>query len=165
MDQSTERPTDQSWFTLTEAADRTGLTVEALRQRIKRRKIRAVKGNDGRLRVHLTVADIEALTSQPVGRSSGQPVDNSSIVKTLQDYITTLRDQLARAETMLDQARAEAGQGRGEAAEAHSMIRGLMDTIVRLHVRLEAAETEARAAVETLERVRARGFWARMLGR
>jgi hypothetical protein len=33
-------------FLLTEAAEVTGVTVEALRQRIKRRKLHAVKGND-----------------------------------------------------------------------------------------------------------------------
>jgi hypothetical protein len=41
----------------------------------------------------------------------------------------------------------------------------LMDTIIRLHAKLEVAEAEAKAAVETLQKVQARGFWARMLGR
>jgi hypothetical protein len=40
-------------YSLNEAAELTGLSVDALRQRIKRRKIHAVRGNDGLVRVRL----------------------------------------------------------------------------------------------------------------
>ncbi len=36
-----------SLYLLTEAAERTGLTVDALRKRIRRGKLGVVKGNDG----------------------------------------------------------------------------------------------------------------------
>ena len=39
------------WLTLTEAAARTGYSRDALRQRIRRGKLSASKGNDGQLRV------------------------------------------------------------------------------------------------------------------
>jgi hypothetical protein len=56
-------PMTDKLFLLTEAAEVTGTTVEAIRQRIKRRKLHAVKGNDGLLRVRLTPADIEAIAT------------------------------------------------------------------------------------------------------
>ncbi len=59
---------DGKLYLLTEAAQLTGATVEALRQRIKRRKLQGVRGNDGRLRVRLTSSEITALTS--TGRSA-----------------------------------------------------------------------------------------------
>src|SRR5215210_2290097 len=52
---------DPSLHLLTEAAERTGLTVDALRKRIRRGKLDTVKGNDGLVRVRLTSADMEAL--------------------------------------------------------------------------------------------------------
>ena len=54
---------DGKLYLLTEAAELTGATVEALRQRIKRRKLQGVRGNDGRLRVRLGSAEIAALTA------------------------------------------------------------------------------------------------------
>ena len=50
-----------SLYLLTEAAERTGLTVDAMRKRIRRGKLDTVKGNDGLVRVRLTSADMEAL--------------------------------------------------------------------------------------------------------
>jgi predicted HTH domain antitoxin len=43
--------TETRLATLTEAAEITDLSVDALRQRIKRRKLAAHRGNDGRVRV------------------------------------------------------------------------------------------------------------------
>ena len=62
---------DGKLYLLTEAAELTGATVEALRQRIKRRKLQGVRGNDGRLRVRLGTADIAALTA--TGRGDATP--------------------------------------------------------------------------------------------
>ena len=39
-------------LTLTEAAARTGYSRDALRQRIRRGKLSASKGNDGQIRIH-----------------------------------------------------------------------------------------------------------------
>ncbi len=58
---------DGKLYLLTEAAELTGATVEALRQRIKRRKLQGVRGNDGRLRVRLSPSEIAAL------RATGRP--------------------------------------------------------------------------------------------
>ncbi len=61
---------DGKLYLLTEAAELTGATVEALRQRIKRRKLQGVRGNDGRLRVRLSSADIATLTATGRGEAS-----------------------------------------------------------------------------------------------
>ena len=75
---------DGKLYLLTEAAELTGATVEALRQRIKRRKLQGVRGNDGRLRVRLRSTEIAALTTtgrpdtlptEQAGRPTGQGPD------------------------------------------------------------------------------------------
>jgi chromosome segregation ATPase len=187
---------DQSHLLLlTEAAERTGLTVEALRQRIKRKKIRAILGNDRLLRVRLTDAELEALktgrpTGQPAGQPTGQPVENESTISALHGEIATLRDRVARAEgearTYREQLeRAQAGEDVARAA--------LADAQERWEARLDrqaaelgeerkartAAEAEARrvqdalateqgrraGAEEEARRLKARGWLARLLDR
>lgn len=49
-------------YTLAEAARLTGMSVDALRHRVKRRKLQSVRGNDGMTRVRLDNAAIQ--TSQ-----------------------------------------------------------------------------------------------------
>jgi hypothetical protein len=96
-------------YLLSEAAELTGSTVEAIRQRIRRRTLQAIKGNDGRVRVKLTGADIAALmaarpSGQPYGQPYGQPSErpsghhdeDSSAIKALEAYVNALREDLAR---------------------------------------------------------------------
>jgi septal ring factor EnvC (AmiA/AmiB activator) len=92
-------------YLLSEAAERSGATVEAIRQRIRRGTLHAIKGNDGRVRVKLTDADIAALTAarpsgqpygQPSERPSGHHDEDSSAIKALEAYVNTLREDLAR---------------------------------------------------------------------
>src|SRR5215217_2558945 len=84
-------------YLLSEAAERSGATVEAIRQRIRRGTLHAIKGNDGRVRVKLTDADIAALTAaRPSERPSGQPDEDSSAIKVLEVYVNALREDLAR---------------------------------------------------------------------
>ena len=92
-------------YLLSEAAERSGATVEAIRQRIRRGTLHAIKGNDGRVRVKLTDADITALTAarpsgqpygQPSERPSGHHDEDSSAIKALEAYVNALREDLAR---------------------------------------------------------------------
>src|SRR4051794_29852890 len=87
-------------YLLTEAAEAASTTVETIRQRIKRGKIQAIKGNDGRVRVRLTDADIEALkTGRPVDQPTGQPVENTNVINALEAHVQTLREQIERMRT------------------------------------------------------------------
>jgi hypothetical protein len=128
---------DQSLYLLTEAAERTGLTVEAIRQRIKRGKLEAMKGNDGMLRVRLTTADLEAidrsLTGHAVPTAPGQPVNDDRLLKALQEAAE------ARGEATALRERAEIAEARAERAEAAAA------TIPELRERAGRAEGEGAA--------------------
>jgi len=47
----TDRPTDPRWLPIADAAAELGVSKEALRSKVKRRSVRARKGNDGRVLV------------------------------------------------------------------------------------------------------------------
>src|SRR3954452_14427374 len=99
--------TGASWPTLTEAAVRSGYTREALRLRVRRGKLRAVKGNDGVTRI-----DPAGLADLPPPELSGEDdqgrPDDTEIVQTTDDLALTvdvLRSSLDRALDDLGQAR------------------------------------------------------------
>ena len=106
-DQSTG-PSDERLLTLAEAAALTGLSVEALRQRAKRRRLRTVKGNDGLVRVRLSLKEIDRLkTGQPVGQPSGDLSVESSRTNEVSSDVTlagVLGAQVADLLRRLDQA-------------------------------------------------------------
>ena len=64
-------------FTLAEAAEATGLSVDALRHRIRRGKLRAFRGNDGMVRLRLDAATLDALraagrATEPLAETDSQ---------------------------------------------------------------------------------------------
>ncbi len=151
---------DQSLYLLTEAAERTGLTVEALRQRIKRGKLAAVKGNDGMLRVRLTTADLEGIRDRPATghippTATGQPANDDRLIKALQDAAQ------ARGEAAALRERAEMAEGRAAAlAERVEAERRDADTkgreLIEARERAARAEGEAGALRERIEAERDR---------
>ncbi len=128
--------------------ERTSLTVEAIRQRIKRGKLDAVKGNDGLLRVRLTTADLEGIrdrptTSHPSPTATGQPVNDDRLIKALQDAAE------ARGEAVALRERAEMAEARAAAlAERVEAERRLADA--RAQELVEVRERAARAEGESL---------------
>ena len=68
-------------LTLTEAAELSGLSVDAHRKRIKRGRIRSIRDNHGLVRVRLADAELEALKADAarLGPPS-QLADESSLV-------------------------------------------------------------------------------------
>ncbi|MFC7478476.1 hypothetical protein ACFQS7_29420 [Dankookia sp. GCM10030260] len=157
---------DQSLYLLTEAAERTGLTVEAIRQRVKRGKLEAVKGNDGLLRVRLTTADLAGIDRSPTGRTAptatSQEAHDDRLNKALQDAAeargeaAALRQRAERAEAEVAAERARAAQAEREreaariaAAAAEGEVKGL-----------QVAVTELREALAEARRP----FWRRWLG-
>jgi FtsZ-binding cell division protein ZapB len=162
--------TGDKLYLLTEAAELTGATVETIRQRIKRRKLQAVKGNDGRVRVRLTDADIATLkTSQPTSQLTGQPVEDSSAIKALEAHVQTLREQL-------EQQRADHQTERQALRDENNRLRdglsverdhardlaGRLDTAHRAHGD-EAARL--RQEIAALRTELARPWWRRLIGR
>src|SRR3954467_1674170 len=171
-------------YLLSEAAELTGSTVEAIRQRIRRRTLQAIKGNDGRVRVKLTGADIAALMA---ARPSGHHDEDSSAIKALEAYVNALREDLARERAdhsaererwreQLDQQRtdhqaerqalrdeniqlrdglfAEREHGRDLAGKLDTAHRAHGDEAVRLRQEIVALRTEL-----------ARPWWRRLIGR
>jgi hypothetical protein len=162
--------TGDKLYLLTEAAELTGATVETIRQRIKRRKLHAVKGNDGRVRVKLTDADIAALkTGQSISQPTGQPVEDSSAIKALEAHVQTLREQLEqqRADHQADRQtlRDENNQLRDGLSAERDHARDLanrLDTAHRVHSD-EAARL--RQEIAALRTELARPWWRRLIRR
>ena len=163
---------DQSLYLLTEAAERTGLTVEAIRQRVKRGKLEAVKGNDGLLRVRLTTADLAGIDRSSTGRvqpvMTGQATHDDQLNKALQDAAeargeaAALRHRAERAEAEAVAERARATQAERErevariaAAAAEAEGKALREALAREMRRLEQAEADRQAAETQRDIVRA----------
>jgi chromosome segregation ATPase len=134
--------TDQpNLFLLTEAAERTGLTVDALRKRVKRGKLQTVKGNDGLVRVRLTGADMASLRLD-----DGQPTASHSEEKSRRD--SSLEAEVAALRQRVEQLQAEREEARIRAAYAEGEAKALREAVAREIRQAEQAE-EARRVAET----------------
>jgi hypothetical protein len=88
------QPPPSRRLTVQEAATALGVTVDAVRGRIKRGSLESSKGKDGT--VYVLVGDYD----QPADQADGQPglaADQSRLVEALQDQIEHLRRQLDEA--------------------------------------------------------------------
>ncbi|MFC7478091.1 hypothetical protein ACFQS7_27335 [Dankookia sp. GCM10030260] len=149
---------------------RTGLSVDALRKRIRRGSLQTVKGNDGLVRVRLTVADMDSLRladGQPapsLAEESGQPI------KVLEAAAAALHERAARAEAERNAAKAEAAAEReradkaeARAGQAEAEREAARAEATRAQVAAASAEGEAKGLRLALEEAR-RPFWRRWLG-
>src|SRR5215207_7686603 len=140
-------------LTQREAAERLGVSVEAIRKRVKRGTLRSDKGGDGRRYVCL---DDAPDTDRDSGQAAGEPEDRTA------ELIATLREQL--------QAERQAH------AEARRIIAGLVERIPALEAPAESApdtpgSPEAAPASEDRGDVRTapqtapqRPWWRRLIG-
>jgi hypothetical protein len=146
---------DAPWPTLTEAAARTGYTREALRQRMRRGKLRAIKDNTSTLRLDpRDLADLPP-PDQAVGDHS-QPENDSrdvaldvlgATVADLRSILDNLRQDLERTRLDLGQAQRHRldDHGRAERSEAEAATE---------RARAERAEARLAAAEAALAEVR-----------
>ena len=122
------RTTGASWPTLSEAAAQTGYSLEALRFRARRGKLRGIKGNDGVTRLDPAgLADLpppEQSTDDP-GRSEEvepQPTqdDLPTTLAVLRSSLDKALDDLGQARSALDRSQEDrlVDRGRAERAEA-----------------------------------------------
>lgn len=142
------RPPDDQWMTLTEAAQRSGHTREALRQRVRRGTLPATKGNDGQLRIH--TRDLTDL-SPPDTTKDNQGQEDTATTDAALDALTVsqvdLRADLERTRTALDTVMIDrlADHGRAERAEAHAAAETARVSAVEARLAVaEAALAEAR---------------------
>lgn len=143
--------TGASWPTLTEAAARSGYTREALRLRVRRRKLRAIKGNDGVVR--LDPAGLEDLPPPELSGEDdqGRPEDGDR-PETTDDQIMTLDvlrsaldralDDLGQARSALDRANDDRLVDRGRAERAEAWLEAERARVAGVEARLTTLEAE-----------------------
>lgn len=132
-------------FLLTEAASRTGLSVDALRKRIRRGHLETVKGNDGLVRVRLP----DSHRLDDVQPEPSRPDERDRTIKALEGELATVREALQRE-------RAHADEAAGLAARERDRAEGAM-------IRAAASEAEVKGLREALDEAR-KPFWRRWIG-
>ena len=151
------------WLSLVEASSRLGISVDAIRSRIRRGALAARRGNDGRLAVQVP-ADLR-LGDDEIGdevRLGGdQTAAHQALVAELQHEVGELRVELARAEERVKAAeavaRADVEAARRAAEEAITARDGLL---VELRRGLEREQARA----DRLEADARRPWWRRLVG-
>jgi hypothetical protein len=140
-------------LTLSEAADQTGLTVDALRKRIKRGRLRSFRGNDGLVRVRLSDADMEELKADgPSSRPVSQLDEETPVVRALAAHNETLREQLTKAEQRADRAEERAEKAEQRLIEELARLAGQNITASALDLNgVEPKELAALSAELDLE--------------
>ena len=148
-------------YTLAEAASLTGMSVDALRHRVKRRRLQSVRGNDGMIRVRLTEATTKASHTSQAGDDAAstlhsQLAESGQALDAMASHVASLRERLAMADTAAAQLQ-----------DRISRIEQERDAIRQdredARVRAATAEGEARALREALAEAR-RPDWRRWLG-
>jgi excisionase family DNA binding protein len=106
QDEVQDRPQDSlDKITVAEAAERLGVSQDAVRKRIARGTIRHGKGEDGRIFVYLDTFERSSKTVQdePPERQSKtvQDEDQDKYTRSLEDQIDFLRRELERKDTII----------------------------------------------------------------
>ena len=106
QDSQQDRPQDGlDRLTVAQAADRLGITQDAVRKRIARGTIRHAKDYEGRIFVYLDTFERESKTVQDNGQDGGsksvQDDDQDKYTRSLEDQIDFLRRELERKDTII----------------------------------------------------------------
>jgi chromosome segregation ATPase len=140
-------------MSLADAARALGTTPDALRQKIKRGKLQAVRDNTGRLMVWVDADVIPAVeaSSRSVSVQSGQLNEPSGHVRSLEGHVKSLTARLEVADRQADQQRADhkVELERLRAAHAADLERveaRLIEERAKLQDELQEARTEANHA-------------------
>lgn len=140
----------QQTYTLTEAAKLTGLSVDAIRKRIRRGKMTATRGNDGLWKVRLSAEDMASQVDQAeTSQELAEPDTKASHVLALEGALEVMREALSASEDREAAAVARAQTAEREREEAR--------------VKAAAAEGLAEGLRLALDEAR-KPFWRRWLG-
>jgi chromosome segregation ATPase len=151
-------------YPLSEAAELMGVSVNALRKRITRRKMRANRSNeDGLWRVWLTSSEIQEAKAERLHRQ----VDESRAFKALKGEAAALRSALARERYRPDRVEAELTQARALASKQAAELAEMRERSARFEgeasaLRAQGQVDRERAAQLEGERDTARANLAEM---
>lgn len=103
---ATDHATTSTWVTMEQAAEMLGITVNAVRQRIKRETLAAVKTDEGWL-VDMSETNRQPTTQRPPTTAADQPATNHATISTnqqptidLEPLTEVIRDQNRRLEEL-----------------------------------------------------------------
>jgi hypothetical protein len=97
-----ERPShDLDRLTVAQAADALGVSQDAVRKRISRGTIRHDRGESGRVFVYLTPSETVHKTDQDRGQDDASKTVQDAYVRSLEDQIAFLRQELERKDAIL----------------------------------------------------------------
>ena len=97
-----DRPQDSlDRVTVAEAADRLGLTQDAVRKRVARGTIRHGKDQDGRIYVYVSPSDTSSKTDQDKVQDEPGHSEANRYIASLEDQINFLRRELERKDAIL----------------------------------------------------------------
>ena len=157
---------------LAEAARLLGTTADALRKKVKRGHLQAVRDNAGRLLVWVNVpaagGQVSSLSSHvQAGRLDGLASQESTLVQSLRDHIETLKGLLIAEVERTQAARDEAQEARAEADHAKAdQVRMARDVSVMFDELKALADKHAELHADRarLQAELARPWW-RLVGR
>ena len=132
---------------LAEAAHALGTTPDALRKRVRRGQVEAVRDNLGRLKVWVPAPAGADRLSSPVrnvqaGRGQAQAGQAADLASLVQAVVQPLRDHIDTLQAGLCQAHQEAREARQEAAQARDRADALIDRLGGLERTLGAVEAD-----------------------
>src|SRR5512143_3914933 len=100
--------TEHELLPLREAAERLGVSVDALRARIRRGKIQSVRGNDGMVRVYVNPDERLGETASQSPKRLGEHLGElPSQIRHIEAHLETLKEQLDREREAHERTRAE----------------------------------------------------------
>ena len=148
-------------LTVTEAAKRLGISVEAVRGRIKRGTLRGEKGPDGTVFVF-----VDTNQSRPdASQSTDQPTDKSELVADLRERVEDLKEQLERANEQLERANERDRENRRLLAAALERIPPQLEAPSEPRESPEmATEEEAEQQPRGVQEGAQRPWWRRVFG-
>jgi hypothetical protein len=140
---------ETQWLTYKQAADKLGVSPQAVRQKAIRGRWQRTKGNDGQARVQ--VPDL------PYGvRTASRQASDGALLDALREHIATLKTDVERLTAELASERAELA---AERTRADGTTAGLKGNIARLESDL-AVERVARQADQKQQREQLAVEWA-----
>ena len=158
------------WLTYEQAAERLNVSPEAVRQKAIRGRWQRTIGNDKRALVRLpdgwpdAVRTVSERPNNRTVRTLFERVSDALLLKALEAYVQTLKEQLATAEARAEKQAAESAAERAAFAAKEAALAGDLATErARTGKAIEAFASLAER-LDALATERSRPWWRRLVG-